>query len=143
MRSLKHLRGLSSTIYNRAVLAQVKVVSIVVFYARISAIAPECTKRMQKAIDDYSWLSNAPESIRQAEAGRLVQRHVCTTAVYAPLPEGGLPVQRLEHVIVANQAWASPEMDWPKNIRGPVSAAETDCRCQLATPDWAQCRVSP
>ena len=114
MRALKHLRGLSSTIYNRAVLAQVKVVSIVVFYARVSAIAPECIKRMQKAIDDYIWLSNAPESIRQADAGRPVQRHVCATAVYAPLPEGGLPVQRLEHVIAANQAWAVRKWISPK-----------------------------
>ncbi len=69
MRALKHLRGLSSTIYSRAVLAHVQVVSIVVFFARVSAIAPECTKRMEKAIDDYIWLSNALESVRQAEAG--------------------------------------------------------------------------
>jgi hypothetical protein len=60
MRALKHLHGLSSTIYSRSVPAQVEVVSIVAFYARVSAIAPECTKRMQKAVDDYIWLSNAP-----------------------------------------------------------------------------------
>jgi hypothetical protein len=76
----------------------------VVFYARVSAIAPDCIKRMKKAIDDYIWLSNAPESIRHAEVRRPVQQHVCATAEYAPLPEGGLPVQRLEHVIAANQA---------------------------------------
>jgi hypothetical protein len=53
MRALKHLHGLSSTIYSRAGLAQVKVVSIVVFDARVSAIAANCMKRMQTAIDDY------------------------------------------------------------------------------------------
>jgi hypothetical protein len=106
MRALRHVRGLSSTIYSRAVLAHVKVGMIVVFYAMVSVITPECTKRMQKAIDDYIWLSNAPASIPQGEAGRPVQRHACATAVYAPLPEGGLPVQRLEHAIAAYQAWA-------------------------------------
>jgi hypothetical protein len=94
------------------------------FYARVlSAIAPDCSKRMQKEIDDYIWLSNAPESIRHAEAGRPVQRHVCATAVYAPLPEGVLPVQRLEHVIAANHAWAvrkgiSPNHPWKSISRG-------------------------
>jgi hypothetical protein len=105
LRALKHLRGLSSTIHNRAVLAQVKVVSIVVFCARVSAIAPDFIKRMQKAIDDYIWLSNAPESIRHAEAGRPVQRHVCTTAVYAPLPEGGLPEMDQPPRLSAVSSW--------------------------------------
>ncbi len=92
-------------IYSRAfLLAQVSVVSILVLYARVSTIAPECTQRMQHAIDDYIWLSNAPESVRQADAGRPIQRHVKATAVYAPLNEGGLPVQRLENVLAANQA---------------------------------------
>jgi hypothetical protein len=84
-----------SNIYNRAVLAQVMVVWIVVFYARVSAIAPDCIKRLQKAIDDYNCLSHAPESIRHAQAVRPVQRHVRATAVYTPLPEGCLPVQEL------------------------------------------------
>jgi ribonuclease HI len=106
MRALRHLRGLARSIYSRAMLAQVKVVSIVVFYARVTCIDSECLKRMQTALDDYIWLSNAPESVRHADKGRRVQRHVKASAVYSPVENGGLPVQRLENVVAANLAWA-------------------------------------
>ena len=87
-------------------MAQVKVVSIVVFYARVTRIDPTCLKRMQCALDDYIWLSNAPVSVQQAEQGRKVQRHVKAAAVYSPIENGGLPVQRLENVVAANLAWS-------------------------------------
>ena len=106
MRALRHLRGLARSIYSRAMLAQVKVVSIVVFYARVTRIDPTCLKRMQCALDDYIWLSNAPVSVQQAEQGRKVQRHVKAAAVYSPIENGGLPVQRLENVVAANLAWS-------------------------------------
>ena len=98
MRALRHLRGLARSIYSRAMLAQVKVVSIVVFYARVTCIDSECLKRMQTALDDYIWLSNAPESVRHADKGRRVQRHVKASAVYSPVENGGLPVQRLDNM---------------------------------------------
>jgi hypothetical protein len=50
-----------------------------------------------------------------------VQRHVCATTVYALLPEGGLPVQRVEHCIPAYQAralrkWISPNPSLDKYL---------------------------
>jgi ribonuclease HI/exonuclease III len=113
-RALRQLRGLASTLYNRALLAQVKVVSTVVFYARVTYISPDCVKRMQKGIDDYIWLSNAPRSVDAAEGGRNIQRHVKASAVYTNIQDGGLPIQRLEHVLAANQAWAIRKWLCPK-----------------------------
>ena len=94
-RALRHLRGLASTMYNRALLAQIKVVSIVVFYARITTIDQQCITNMQTGLDNYIWLSNALQSTAAASQGRRVQRHIKATSTYAPVASGGLPLQRL------------------------------------------------
>jgi hypothetical protein len=83
-------------------------VYIVIFYARITTIDQQYITNMQTGLDNYIWLSNAPQSTAAASQGRRVQIRIKATATYAPVGNGGLPMRK--------SSLGRQEMDFPTDL---------------------------
>jgi len=105
-KGIKSLEGMCWAPYGRAVLAQSLVVPIMVYFARVVVIPDEMIKALQKMVIDYVWTSNSQEAkIRRVnDPTSRIQHLVGDKSVMRRRAEGGLPLQHIASIVLANQA---------------------------------------
>jgi hypothetical protein len=122
-KAIKSLDGMSRAPFGRAVLAQSLVVPIVVYYARVIVIPAGIIDYLQKLVTTYLWttISKVAKEGREKDPNRRVHHLVGDKGVMRPRNEGGLPLQKIASIVLANQAsvilrWFTPQQTTAKGL---------------------------